>query len=94
MIDEVYKLLERRGVSLCLAESEKFEVPRVITANFVYSRLRKGDYSPDERAEIAARVQGLKEEGRDVYVFFKHEETAAGALYAEELLKTAAAASR
>ncbi len=94
VIDEVYKLLERRGVSLCLAESEKFEVPRVITANFVYSRLRKGDYSPDERAEIAARVQGLKEEGRDVYVFFKHEETAAGALYAEELLKTAAAASR
>jgi hypothetical protein len=25
--------------------------------------------------------------GQDVYVFFKHEDTPAGALYAEELLK-------
>jgi hypothetical protein len=25
--------------------------------------------------------------GRDVYVFFKHEDTPAGAVYAEELLK-------
>jgi uncharacterized protein YecE (DUF72 family) len=54
----------------------------------VYSRLRKEDYSPEERAEIRSRVQGLVAEGRDVYVFFKHEETPAGALYAEELLKT------
>jgi hypothetical protein len=28
--------------------------------------------------------------GRDVYVFFKHEDTPAGAVYAEELLKAAA----
>jgi len=26
-------------------------------------------------------------QGHDVYVFFKHEETPAGGLYAEELLK-------
>jgi uncharacterized protein YecE (DUF72 family) len=89
LVDEVYRLLEKHGVSLCLAESDKFEVPHVITANFVYSRLRKGDYSVEERAEIASRVRGLVEEGRDVYVFFKHEETAAGALYAEELLRSA-----
>ena len=86
--DDVYKLLERHGVALCLAESERLEVPHVITANFVYSRLRKEDYSAEERAEIAARVRGLIDAGRDVYVFFKHEETPAGALYAEELLKS------
>ncbi len=28
--------------------------------------------------------------GRDAYVFFKHEETPAGAVYAEELIRTAA----
>ena len=88
LVDDVYRLLEKHGVSLCLAESEKFEVPHVITANFVYSRLRKGDYTPEERAEIASRVRKLVEEGRDVYVFFKHEETAAGALYAEELRRS------
>jgi uncharacterized protein YecE (DUF72 family) len=46
------------------------------------------EYSPEDRKEIAARVQQLLEAGRDVYVFFKHEETPAGALYAEELLRS------
>ena len=40
------------------------------------------------RAEIAGRVRRLRAEGRDVFVFFKHEETPAGAVYAEELLKS------
>ena len=86
LVDEVYKLLEKYRVALCLAESEKFEVPEVITAPFIYVRLRKEDYSQEERAEIAERVRGMLASGRDVYVFFKHEDTPAGARYAEELL--------
>ena len=85
--EEVYRLLEARSASLCLAESEKFEVPEVITAGFVYVRLRKDDYSPEERREIAERSRRLLAGGRDVYVFFKHEDSPAGAEYAGELLK-------
>lgn len=88
--DEIYSLLEKHKVALCLAESEKFEVPEVVTAAFVYVRLRKEDYSPAERAEIAGRVRRLLADGRDVYCFFKHEDTPAGAVYAEELLKATA----
>lgn len=84
---EVYPLLQKHNAALCLAESEKFEVPEVITAPFVYVRLRKPDYTPEDRAEIAERARRLLNEGRDVYAFFKHEETPAGAVYAEELLK-------
>ena len=87
LVDPVYKLLEKHGVALCLAESEKLTIPEVVTANFVYSRLRMPEYSPEDRNEIAARVEQLMKQGQDVYVFFKHEETPAGALYAEELLK-------
>jgi uncharacterized protein YecE (DUF72 family) len=87
LIDPVYAALEKHGVSLCLAESEKLVVPEVITAPFVYARLRKDDYSTEERIEIAGRVEQLLGTGRDVYAFFKHEETPAGALYAEELLR-------
>lgn len=87
LVDDVYRLLEKHRVALCLAESDRLEVPHVITADFVYSRLRKEDYSAEERAEIALRVRGLLDQGRDVYVFFKHEDTPAGALYAEELLR-------
>jgi uncharacterized protein YecE (DUF72 family) len=87
LVDEVYRLFETHGIGLCLAESDKFEVPEVLTAGFVYVRLRKEDYSTEERAEVADRVRGMLAGGRDVYVFFKHEDTPAGAVYAEELLK-------
>jgi len=87
LVDEVYRLFEKHGIALCLAESDKFEVPEVLTAGFVYVRLRKEDYSTVERAEVAERVRGMLAGGRDVYVFFKHEDTPAGAVYAEELLK-------
>jgi uncharacterized protein YecE (DUF72 family) len=84
--DAVYKRLEQRRAALCLAESEKLQIPEVVTAGFVYARLRKPDYAPEERREIASRARRFLASGRDLYVFFKHEETAAGALYAEELL--------
>ncbi len=86
LTDDVYGVLQKHGVSLCLAESPKFEVPKVITAPFVYARLRMGEYSPEERQEIAERAKQQLAEGRDVYTFFKHEESPAGAFYAEELL--------
>jgi uncharacterized protein YecE (DUF72 family) len=89
LIDEVYRLFEKHGIALCLAESDKFEVPEVVTAGFVYVRLRKEDYLLEERAEVADRVRGMLAGGRDVYVFFKHEDTPAGAVYAEELIKAA-----
>jgi uncharacterized protein YecE (DUF72 family) len=84
--DPVYRLLEKHGAALCLAESEKLEIPEVVTAGFVYARLRKPDYSAQERQEIVARAQRFLESGRDLYVFFKHEESPAGAIYAQELL--------
>jgi uncharacterized protein YecE (DUF72 family) len=87
--DDVYALLERHRVCLCLAESEKLEIPRVLTAPFVYFRLRKPEYGEPERAEIAARCRELAGAGKDVYVFFKHEDTPEGALYAEDLLSRA-----
>jgi uncharacterized protein YecE (DUF72 family) len=87
LTDKVYGLLEKHGVALCLAESEKLVIPKVITSGFVYSRLRMPAYSAEDLKEIGNHVQQLLESGRDVYVFFKHEETPAGALYAEELLR-------
>ena len=45
LAEPVYDALRARNVSLCVAESEKLEVPQVITADFVYYRLRKPDYT-------------------------------------------------
>jgi len=71
--DEIYQLLQKHGVALCLAESEKLVIPEVVTADFVYSRLRMPEYSEEDRKEIAGRVEQLMSRGQDVYVFFKHE---------------------
>jgi uncharacterized protein YecE (DUF72 family) len=92
LIDEVYETLRARNVSLCVAESERLEVPEVITADFVYYRLRKPDYTEEDVAAFAARSKELLATGRDLYLMFKHEETPEGALNAEKLLALAATA--
>jgi uncharacterized protein YecE (DUF72 family) len=89
--EEVYDALRRRNISLCVAESERLEVPEVITADFVYYRLRKPDYTPEDVDGIAMHAKELLATGRDLYLMFKHEETPEGALNAERVLEKAAA---
>jgi len=84
--EPVYQILRDHNVALCQAESEKLESPDVVTADFIYFRLRKEEYSPAELEALAARIASHRNEGRSVYALFKHEETPAGALYAEKLL--------
>jgi uncharacterized protein YecE (DUF72 family) len=86
LVPEVYDLLRESRVSLCVAESAKLEVPEVITAGFVYYRLRKPEYTPAEVEAIAARARDMVAAGHDLYMFFKHEDTPAGALNAEKVL--------
>jgi uncharacterized protein YecE (DUF72 family) len=86
LADEVCELLAKHNVALCFAESEKLATPERATADFVYFRLRKPEYPMEERAEIAAKAREILASGKDVFVFFKHEDTPAGAGYAEELL--------
>jgi uncharacterized protein YecE (DUF72 family) len=85
--DEIFALLKEKGAALCVAESEKFETPDVVTADFCYYRMRKPEYSAQERKHISKRIEEHAAAGRDVLIYFKHEETPEGALIAEELLR-------
>src|SRR5580704_13538118 len=87
LTDAVYEKLAAANIALCLAESDKLEVPKVFTADFGYFRLRKGNYAEDARQAIAKKVQELLAGGRDAYVYFKHEDDPHGAIWAEELRK-------
>ncbi len=89
LAEPVYEALRAHNVALCVAESEKLEVPEVITADFVYYRLRKPEYTAGDIDGFAARAQELLATGRDLYLMFKHEETPEGAINAEKLLKAA-----
>ena len=83
--DEVYAVMRDANVALCQAESEKLETPDVQTADFVYLRLRKEDYSANARKALTGKVTEFAKKG-DVFVYFKHEDTPEGALHAEALL--------
>jgi uncharacterized protein YecE (DUF72 family) len=85
--DEVLARLRAANVALCQAESATLETPEAVTADFSYLRLRKESYSAKDREGIAKKAAELVERG-DVFVYFKHEETPEGALYAESLLAT------
>ena len=84
--EAVYEILQKANVALCLAENETLETPPVLTADFVYLRLRRPDYSASELTSIAYRVQQYQGNGYPTFAIFKHEETPAGALNAEHLL--------
>lgn len=85
--DAVYDLLRKHNVALCVAESEDRTVPDETTADFSYYRFRQPEYSSVQRSELARTISAKVAEGKDVFAYFKHEESPQGALYAEELLQ-------
>ena len=86
--DEIFALLKSCNRALCVAETEQRVTPDVVTAGFCYYRYRKPSYTPEERQAMVNRIQEHRSQGRDVFAYFKHEETPEGALYAADIFKT------
>ena len=85
--DEIFTILKSCNRALCVAETEERNTPDVVTADFCYYRYRKPTYTPEEREAMVARQREHLSAGRDVFAYFKHEETPQGAMYARELLQ-------
>ena len=87
--DSTWELLKSRGVALCVAETEERTTPDVVTSSFVYYRFRKPNYTAEERATMVGYIREHLAGGRDVFAYFKHEDTPEGALFAVDLLREA-----
>ena len=85
--DDIFACLKQHNRALCVAETEERVTPDVVTADFAYYRYRKPEYTADERAAMLRRLHEHADAGRDVFAYFKHEETPQGAIYAVDLLK-------
>jgi hypothetical protein len=70
-----------------VAETEERATPDVVTADFCYYRYRKPSYTTDERRAMVDRIHEHLAQARNVFAYFKHEETPEGAIYAVEVLK-------
>ena len=86
-VDSTWDLLRTAQAALCVAETETRTTPDVVTSEFTYYRYRKPTYTAEERHAMVARIDEHLTAGRNVYAYFKHEETPEGALYARELLR-------
>ena len=84
--EEIFALLRRKKVALCVAETDDFQTPAITTAEFAYYRLRRSDYSRPARRKIASDMRRRMGESAEVYAFFKHEERPESPLWARELL--------
>jgi uncharacterized protein YecE (DUF72 family) len=85
--DEIFDLLKRYNRALCVAETEDRLTPDVVTADFCYYRYRKPTYTDEERGAMVQRIREHIAANRNVFAYFKHEETPQGAIYAVDVLK-------
>jgi len=70
----VYDLLSRHGAVLCIHDSDEGVTPMRVTGPAVYVRLRRSQYSPDQRREWQLRLRAWVESGLDVFAYIKHED--------------------
>jgi uncharacterized protein YecE (DUF72 family) len=85
--DSIFEMLRKHNRALCVAETEERVTPDVVTADFSYYRYRKPTYTAEERQAMINRIREHLSAGRNIFAYFKHEETPQGALYAVEVLK-------
>jgi uncharacterized protein YecE (DUF72 family) len=83
---EVYDLLRRHRVALCVAESDDLETADIVTAPFICFRLRKSENSAAQLELIENTLRRRSGEG-EVFAYFKHEEEPTGALQAVNILR-------
>jgi len=86
--DDIFHMLHEYNVALCVAETEERTTPDVVTADFCYYRFRKPTYTPDERRDMVDRIQQHLGQNRDVFAYFKHEETPEGVLCAVKVFRS------
>lgn len=83
--EEIYSALQRHNAALCLAESDDLATPLVPTADFGYLRLRRQEYPARAISSWAQKIRSQASQWKDTFVYFKHEETAAGPAFANKL---------
>jgi uncharacterized protein YecE (DUF72 family) len=71
---QIYDLLEKRRVALCIHDADEHTTPMEITAGATYIRLRKSAYSDEERSVWQQRLRGLAAAGTEVFAYIKHED--------------------
>ncbi len=85
--DEVYRLLEKHGVALCIHDADDRTTPIKLTASSAYVRLRRSEYTAELRQEWQDRIRGWSRDGIEVFAYIKHEDNPNAPLIALDFAK-------
>lgn len=90
---DVYKLLKKYNVALCLADSPYYPKVEKVTADFIYIRFHGGKilygscYSKKEMQEWSRKIKKWAKKGFDVYAYFNNDALGYAVENAKELKK-------
>jgi uncharacterized protein YecE (DUF72 family) len=84
---EVYDVLKKHGVAICIADFGDHTTPLEVTASHGYFRLRDEGYGVDDLAKWASAIKERASGWEDVFVYFKHEEEGKGPEFAKRFLE-------
>ena len=86
--EEVYQCLRSYQAALCAAEADELPATDLVhTANWGYVRLREERYTAAQLCRWIERIRA--QDWSEAYVFFKHEDAAAGPKLAEQFMELA-----
>jgi uncharacterized protein YecE (DUF72 family) len=93
-VDETMAALTAADAALCAVDDPDDAEPPTLrrTAPFLYLRLRRHDYTPDEIGAWADRLAPFLDAGSDAFVFFRHDAVGRGPELALALMGAVAVA--
>jgi uncharacterized protein YecE (DUF72 family) len=83
-------LLHRFGVGWAAVETDECQAERRDTADFIYARLRRSHYSVTDLGRWAEYFLEARANGKDCYVYCKHEDEGSPWIWADHLLNMTA----
>jgi uncharacterized protein YecE (DUF72 family) len=85
-VDETHERLRAAAAVLVVTETDEApDPPLTVTGPFLYLRLRRAVYGTADLDAWAARLEPFLADGRDAFVFFRHDERGATPGYAVAL---------
>ncbi len=79
-VDEIYELLSKNNIALCITDLNGKMSPEITTANFTYLRLHgpvksyKGSYSMETLKKLEKQFNHWRTEGISTYCYFDNDE--------------------
>ncbi len=83
--ESTYRLLERQGAGLCIAETEEMKPVFQSTGGLAYFRLRMDSYDAKAIDEWVRKIGAVASDSRECYVYLRHDQTGQNAVLAERL---------